>query len=137
MSAIRPPYTATFNDYVRGELGFKSDLEYFILGGGIGQWSFGSDNSYADTSEALRSAFAKNPYMRLFVASGYYDLATPYFATRYTLQHMNLDPSLRGNVQTTYYEAGHMMYIDQTAIKELKRDVANFIQSSLAQRRQR
>jgi carboxypeptidase C (cathepsin A) len=130
MAAIRPPYTATFNDYVRGELGFRSDLEYFILGGGIGRWDFGSDNSYADTSISLQSAFAKNPYMKLFVGCGYYDLATPYFAARYTLDHMALDPSLRGNVSLHYYEAGHMMYIDRRSLAQLKRDVAAFVQSS-------
>ena len=129
MAAIRPPYTATFNQYVRSELGFRSDLEYFILGGGIGRWDFGSDNAYADTSTALLAAFNKNPYMRLFVASGYYDLATPYFAAEYTLRHMGLDPSLRANVTTTFYEAGHMMYIDQTSLAQLKRDAAAFVQS--------
>src|SRR5205823_1767031 len=59
LAAIRPPYTATFNNYVRSELGFKSDLEYYILGSGVGRWDFGADNTYADTSESLRSAFAK------------------------------------------------------------------------------
>ncbi|HVF44823.1 MAG TPA: hypothetical protein VM936_17495 [Pyrinomonadaceae bacterium] len=135
MAAIRPPYTATFNDYVRRELGFRSDLEYFILGGGVGRWDFGSDNSYADTSEALRSAFSKNPYMKLFVASGYYDLATPYFATQYTLRHMGLDPSLHGSVTTTYYEAGHMMYIDARELARLKADAAAFVRNSLPGRR--
>jgi carboxypeptidase C (cathepsin A) len=130
MAAIRPPYTAAFNQYVRAELNFRSDLEYYILGGGVGRWDFGADNSYADVSEALRSAFAKNPYMKLFVASGYYDLATPYFAADYTLRHMALDPSLRGNVTTTFYEAGHMMYIDQTSLAQLKRDAAAFVQNA-------
>jgi carboxypeptidase C (cathepsin A) len=134
MAAIRPPYTATFNQYVRTELGFRSDLEYYILGGGVGRWDFGSDNAYADTSDALRSAFNKNPYMKLFVASGYYDLATPYFAAEYTLRHMGLDPSLRANVTTTFYEAGHMMYIDQTSLAQLKRDAATFVQNASATR---
>jgi carboxypeptidase C (cathepsin A) len=134
MAAIRPPYTATFNNYVRGELGFKSDLEYYILGGGVGRWDFGSDNSFADTSTSLRSAFAKNPYMKLFVGCGYYDLATPYFAARYTLDHMGLDPSLRNSVSLHYYEAGHMMYIEQRSLAQLKRDVASFIQGATASR---
>ncbi|MDT5158551.1 MAG: hypothetical protein QOH51_2908 [Acidobacteriota bacterium] len=134
LAAIRPPYTATFNQYVRGDLGFRSDLEYYILGGGVGRWDFGSDNTYADTSESLRSAFAKNPYMKLFVASGFYDLATPYFATQYTLRHMGLDPSLQGNITTTFYEAGHMMYIDQTSLAQLKRDAAAFVQNATASR---
>ena len=91
IAVIRPPFTATFNNYVRSELGYKSDLEYYVLGGGIGPWDWGSaGEGFPDTSEALRLAFVKNPYMKLFVASGYYDLATPFFATQYTLNHMNL-----------------------------------------------
>ncbi|HJQ24560.1 MAG TPA: peptidase S10 [Blastocatellia bacterium] len=131
-NAIRPPYTAAFNSYVRTELGFKSDLEYYILGGGIGRWDWGVNNGYADTSEMLRNAFAKNPYLKLFVACGYYDMATPYFAAEYTLNHMNLDPDQRGNIRLEYYEAGHMMYIDARQLAKLKQDVSGFIKSALA-----
>jgi carboxypeptidase C (cathepsin A) len=134
MAAIRPPYTAALNNYVRTELGYKSDLEYYILGGGIGRWDWGTGNSYADTSEALRSAFAKNPFMKLFVASGYFDLATPYFAADYTLSHMSLYPDLRGNIKTGVYEAGHMMYIDKQSLAKLKKDVADFVQFALPRR---
>jgi len=131
MAAIRPPYTAMFNDYVRRSLGYKTDLVYHVLGGGIGRWDFGTQNGFADTSEALRSAFAKNPDMRLFVASGYYDLATPYFATRYTLGHMGLDAEQRARVSTGQYEAGHMMYIDEAELAKLKRDVSAFLARAL------
>lgn len=134
MAAIRPPYTSLLNDYVRRELGYKSDAEYYILGGGVSRWDWGSDNSYADTSESLRSAFAKNNYMKLFIAFGYYDLATPYFAAQYTLDHMGLDPSLRGNITAGYYEAGHMMYIDRKSIESLKNDVGAFLQRAIENR---
>ena len=128
MAAIRPPYTAAFNDYVRRQLGYKSDLHYYILGGGINTpWDFGRAGAFADTSEALRSAFSKNPAMRLFVASGYYDLATPFFATEYTLSHMGLDPTQRTRIVTHEYEAGHMMYIKIEELAKLKKDVAEFI----------
>ncbi len=132
MSAIRPPYTAAFNDYVRREIGYKSDAVYHILGGGFtSPWNWGSDNSYVDTSVALKSAFAKNPFMKLFVAYGYYDMATPYFAAEYTLDHMNLDSSLKPNIKTAYYEAGHMMYIDVKSLARLKQDVTAFVQDAL------
>jgi carboxypeptidase C (cathepsin A) len=132
MAAIRPPYTATFNDYVRRSLGYKSDLVYYILGGGIGTpWDWGSGNAFADVSESLRGAFAKNPALRLFVASGYYDLATPYFATEYTLSHLGLDATQRARVTTSQYEAGHMMYISTRELARLKSDVAAFLQAAL------
>ena len=135
ISAIRPPYTSTFNNYVRGELGYKTDLEYYILGEGItSPWEWGPSSSregFPDTSDDLRSAFSKNQYMKLYVASGYFDLATPYFATEYTLTHMGLDPSLRGNIRTGEYDAGHMVYIDTKSLEKLKREVASFLESAL------
>jgi carboxypeptidase C (cathepsin A) len=134
MAAIRPPYTALFNDYVRGALGYKSDLTYHILGGGIGPWEWGTNNGFADVSESLRGAFAKNPHMKLLVAKGYYDLATPYFAVEYTLSHMGLDPSLRANIRTREYEGGHMMYIDKKELAKLKTDVTAFVQEAAARR---
>src|SRR6266403_3252339 len=132
-AAIRPPYTSTFNDYVRTELGFKSDLEYYILGGGIGPWNWGTNNGYVDTSIALRTAMAQNPYLKIFVAMGYYDMATPYFAVDYTLHHISLDPALLRNFSTGYYEAGHMMYIDDKSLAKLRTDIGRFIDD--AQRR--
>lgn len=132
MSAIRTPYTAAFNSYVRGELGYKSDTEYYILGGGISSpWNWNVNNSYADTSIPLKDAMAKNPYMKVFLAQGYYDMATPFYAAEYTVSAMNLDPQLRRNVSFAYYEAGHMMYIEKNSLKKLKDDAASFIQRSL------
>ena len=132
MAIIRPPFTATFNNYVRGELGYKTDLEYYILGGGIGEWDWGSaGEGYPDTSESLRQAFIKNPYMRLFVASGYYDLATPYFATQYTLSHMELQPQQHQKITLGYYEAGHMMYLRSDSLDHLKQDVSGFLSGAL------
>jgi carboxypeptidase C (cathepsin A) len=133
MNAIRPPYTAAFNSYVRGDLGFKSDVEYYILGGGItAPWNFNVTNQYADTSLPLKDAMAKNPYMKIFVAQGYYDMATPFYAAEYTFSAMNLDTTLRKNINFEYYEAGHMMYIEKNSLAKLKRDAAAFIQRSVA-----
>lgn len=129
-SAIRPPYTAMFNQYVRTELGYRSDVEYYILGGGFGfnEWNWGSANGgFPDTAESLRDAFERNPFMKLFVASGYFDLATPYFATQYTLNHMGLYPAEHAGVSLGYYGAGHMMYIRDESLGELKKDVSKFM----------
>jgi carboxypeptidase C (cathepsin A) len=69
--------------------------------------------------------------MRVFIASGYFDLATPYFATEYTLAHLALTPRLRDNITTTRYRSGHMIYLDAASISHLKRDVENFIGGAL------
>jgi carboxypeptidase C (cathepsin A) len=131
-AAIRPPYTSTFNNYVRSELNYKSDLEYYILGGGItSPWNWGTNNGYVDTSVALRNALARNPYLKIFVAMGYYDMATPYFAVDYTLHHISLDPQLLRNFSTGYYEAGHMMYIDEKSLGRMRADIGKFMQDSM------
>ncbi|MBZ0280151.1 MAG: peptidase S10 [Anaerolineae bacterium] len=129
--AITPPYTAMMNQYVRTELNYETDVEYQALSFEVNRaWEWG-DGAYPDTSEALRSAFAKNPYMKLFVAMGYYDLATPYFATEYSLNHMDIDSTLKANIHTADYEAGHMLYLDVTCLAKLKTDADAFIQAAL------
>jgi carboxypeptidase C (cathepsin A) len=135
MSAITGPYTATFYDYVRRELGFESDLPYEVLNFKANeQWSFAQhENRYVEVAETLRKALAINPHLKIFVANGYYDLATPYFATEYTFNHLSLDPSLQPNISLGYYEAGHMMYIHLPSLAKLKQDLAAFIQSALPQ----
>ena len=127
-NAIRPPYTAAFNQYVRTELGYKTDATYYILGGGIGRWDWGVETGFADVSDSLRTAFAKNPHMKLYIGEGYYDLATPYFAAEYTLNHLGLHPQVRGNVRTHQYEAGHMYYIETDSLKKLQRDTKSFLE---------
>jgi carboxypeptidase C (cathepsin A) len=130
MSALTPPYTAAINDWLGRGLGWESDEPYHVFAPGElwKKWTYGDANGgFPDTSEALRSALAKNPHMRVFVASGYYDLATPYFATEYTLSHLGLDPTLRENIRTGYYPAGHMMYIDEGCLARLNGDVAEFL----------
>lgn len=132
MSAILGPYTATLMDYLRGELGFETDLGYEILTGRVQPWSYGRwENRYVNVAETLRRAMSENPHLRVFVGNGYYDLATPYFATEHTFHHMMLDPSLRDNVQMEYYGAGHMMYVHEEELAELKRDVAEFIRAAV------
>jgi carboxypeptidase C (cathepsin A) len=130
MSVIRPPFTATFNNYVRADLGYKTDIDYEVLG--ELKWDWGSaGEGFPDTSESLRQAFVKNPYMKLFVASGYYDLATPYFATQYTLSHMGLEPQQHQKITLGYYEAGHMMYLRSDSLDHLKQDVSGFLAGAL------
>jgi carboxypeptidase C (cathepsin A) len=134
MSAIRPPYTAMFNQYVRTELGYKSDLEYYILGGGFrfNEWDWGVQRGgFPDTAESLKDAFDKNPFMKLFIANGYFDLATPYFGTQYTINHMGLNADEHKRISLGFYPAGHMMYIQDKSLSELKKDVSGFIANAL------
>lgn len=131
-NAIMPPYTMAMNQYAREDLGYKTDSQYFSLGGGILPWDYSSaQNQFADTSNSLRVALDRNPHMKVFVANGYYDLATPFFATEYTFSHLGLNPKLKANISMSEYEAGHMMYIHVPSLLKLKSDVAGFMDSAL------
>ena len=126
---ILGPYTATLNDYLRSQLKFESDLAYEILTDRVHPWNYDThQNQYVNVTDTLRKAMTTNPYLKVFVASGYYDLATPYMATQYTFNHLGLDKSLQQNVSTSFYEAGHMMYVHQQSLIQLKKDLSRFIQ---------
>jgi carboxypeptidase C (cathepsin A) len=131
-SAILGPYTAALYAYVRGELKFEIDLAYEILTGRVHPWSYSQhENRYVNVAETLRQAMSENPHLRVHIASGYYDLATPYFATDYTLSHLQLDPSLRGNIGVSYYAAGHMMYVHGPSLARLRAVLARFIEGAI------
>ncbi|HEU4993463.1 MAG TPA: hypothetical protein VFT29_01515 [Gemmatimonadaceae bacterium] len=127
---IRNTFTPVLTDYNRRELNYRNEDNYFILGGGIGPWNY-PQNQYATVVPNLERAFAKNPYMKLFVAEGYYDGATPFFAVDYTLAHMSVDPAVgRNNITVERYPAGHMMYIEEGSMKKLRADMARFYDSA-------
>ena len=127
------PYTAMFNEFVRGELKYEIDLPYEILSfKANAAWTFGEhENKFVEVVETLRTAMTVNPFLKVWVGSGYYDLATPYFATEYTFNHLGLDESLRGNITIDEYEAGHMMYLHLPSLAKMSRDLAKFIAAAV------
>jgi len=130
MIAITPPYSAAFNHYARSELGIETDLIYETLSFKVNEkWEW-EKGALPATGEALRGAMAKNPYMKVFVGQGYYDLATPLLATEYMISHMNIDLAVRNNVEMTNYEAGHMFYLDVDSLAAFKADVDRFLQAA-------
>ncbi|HSF82741.1 MAG TPA: hypothetical protein VLA49_16010 [Anaerolineales bacterium] len=130
-AAIQGVYTATLNQYVRAELQYESDLPYEILAPLYMKWKYDVyENQYVNVAETLRKGIATNPALKVFVANGYYDLATPYLATRYTFDHLGLDEKLRNNITMADYEAGHMMYVHLPSLQQLKADLAAFIASA-------
>jgi carboxypeptidase C (cathepsin A) len=127
---VAPPFTAAFTNYVRGELGYKTDLYYYPLGG-IQPWDWGVQNGFGDTTSLLRDAMVKNPYMKVMIAGAYFDLATPYLAVEYTFNHMGLHPEMHKRITWDLYQSGHMLYIDSAAHAKLKRDFAEFLSGAL------
>ncbi len=135
-AAIQGPFTALLNDYVRRDLKYENDITYEILTGRVHPWNYGrAKNRYVNVAETMRKAMTQNPYLRVFVANGYYDLATPFFATEYTLQHLQLEPELQDHIEMHYYRAGHMMYIRVAELKKLKSDLRHFFEKTLPSRR--
>jgi carboxypeptidase C (cathepsin A) len=127
--AVDGPITSAFYDYVRRDLKYESDLPYERLAE-VHPWLFSRDR-YLDVAENLRKIMSRNPYLKVMVCCGYYDLATPYFAAVNVTRSMNLDPSIRHNLQVQFYESGHMLYIDTLARKKLRQDFDQFVDSAL------
>ena len=127
-----PIYSSTFNDYVRRTLKYESVLPYEVLSDKVRPWKFGDDggHGYLSVASTLRSSMAKNPHLKIMFVSGYFDLATPYFATNYTINRLDLSPQLQANITHNYYMGGHMMYHNTPSLKKLKADVAAFISSA-------
>ena len=131
--AVTGPLTATFNDYVRRDLQFQSDLPYETLAN-VFPWNFGDGiNGYPDTLEDLRRAMTRNPYLKVWVTCSYYDLATPFSAAEDAVASMNLDPAIRANLRFTYYPSGHMLYIHAPSRAKFKTDFESFMKDATAQ----
>ena len=132
LSVYLGPYTADFNHYVRTELKYENDLPYEVLSGRVHPWNFGpGGNGYLYVADNLRDTMLKNPQLKVLFASGWMDLATAYFATDYTIEHMDLPKPLRASIIRKYYPAGHMMYHDAPSRRKLHDDITDFITSAL------
>jgi carboxypeptidase C (cathepsin A) len=117
-----------FQDYVRKELKWNTDM-YYTLSARVQPWDQGQPGAPA---EALRSAMTQQGQLRVLVICGYYDVATPFNGIEHTVSHMSLEPAIRKNVSFTYYEAGHMMYIEKKSREKLHRDISAFILNGAA-----
>ncbi len=131
-AAIYGAYTAMLNDWVRTQLKYENDLPYEILTGRVRPWNYAPyQNQYVNVAETLRGAIVQNPYLKVFVAAGYYDFATPYFAAQYTVDHLGLEPALQKNISVAHYDAGHMMYIHKPSLEKLTKDTEAFYRTAI------
>jgi len=138
-TAIRGAFTAAFNDYLERDLNYSSDVAYNVSANAIESWDWKHKIrgqmrpvqvpiTVSDLGDAMRA----NPHLKVLSANGYFDLATPFFATEYDLGHMDIEPKLRGNLSFSYYPSGHMVYLNLDALKQFKQDLAKFYDSAVA-----
>jgi carboxypeptidase C (cathepsin A) len=129
--AILGAYTATLYDYVRRNLKVEVDRHYEILISLYETWKYDkNENQFVNTGEQLRNAFRSNPFLKVIVCNGYFDLATPYFATQYTFNHIELPEKQRENISMTYYYSGHMMYTHKPSLIQVTQDLKQFIEKA-------
>jgi carboxypeptidase C (cathepsin A) len=130
-ASVQGAFTATFNDYVRHDLKWESDLTYEVLTDKVQPWSYEKQqNQYVNTAEMLRQAMDQTPTLQVLVVASYYDLATPFFSAEYTFNHLRLSPSLQENVRFAYCDAGHMLYTYKPCLDTLKKSMQEFYRSA-------
>ena len=135
-ATIDAPYTTAINQYVRETLKYETPLGYRTNIYGIiyangGSWDMRSNGrGYPNVAPDLAATLAQNPALKIFSANGYYDFATPYFATVYTLKHLNVPPELQKNISFGFYPAGHMVYLSEPALAQFKRDLSSWYDSA-------
>jgi len=141
-TGISGVYVGAFHDYIQRELKYMSQETYYLSGPGLNQaWDFKhhpsgergqqGEQTAPDVAIDLSDAMRKNPKLRVFSANGYFDLATPFYSTEYDLSHMELPAKLVNNVEFGYYPAGHMVYLNVDALKQMKVDMDRFYSSAL------
>ncbi|MGI8667945.1 MAG: S10 family peptidase [Jatrophihabitans sp.] len=126
--AIMGPYAAGINHYLRAELGYASDLPYELISAKVQPWSYKEfENRSVNVTRRLARAMRANPHLKVHVALGYHDGATPYFAAEHVLAHLPIPTELRPNIESAYYPAGHMMYVHEPSRVQQSEDLADFV----------
>lgn len=132
-SAVTGAYVGAFSDYVANALNYHTDMDYRMSARGPGfNWDWnhrppvGGPQTTPNTAVDLATTMRRNPYLKVLSLNGYYDSATPFLSTEFDLAQMMLEPQLQRNLEFTYYEGGHMMYLSHQALVELHDDLARF-----------
>jgi carboxypeptidase C (cathepsin A) len=136
MEALVPPYTMAAHAYF-ADLGLAPDRRYEVFSNDANKaWDFNrkgtggetaKGNSYTTTGDDLARALRRNPHLRVLVASGRYDLGTPYSATDWSLAQLDAPADVLARIEHRYYDAGHMMYTREEDMTQLKADVATWL----------
>ncbi len=130
-SALFGSFTSAMYQHLRDDLNITKDVPYEILTGKVHPWNYDDfTNEYVQSSITLEEAMTRNPHLRIFVANGYYDLATPFAGAEHTFNRL-VPAERRENVTMGYYEAGHMMYVHEPSLKALREDLLTFYREAV------
>ncbi len=141
-SGIVGAFTAAFNSYIRSDLKFGDDKTYKVLPmepGKMWDWKHnaGQDAFFPgapNVEQDLIRELIENPHLQVQVENGFFDMATPFFATEYTMDHLLLPVSALDRIHLNYYEAGHMMYLNEGELAKLKSNIGGLIDSAVKKR---
>jgi carboxypeptidase C (cathepsin A) len=131
VSLLVGAFVPAVNDYIRRELQYENDLPYAILNETLSKewnWKNFRDMGYPSVADTLREQIHKNQFLKVLVICGYFDVGTPYFAMKYTINHMRLAPCLRDNISFAYFNAGHMVYYPYDMLAKFTNDVKEFVE---------
>ncbi len=144
-AAVSAAYTTAINQYLRSQLGYGAGMTYLPMAQepGFAQWDqrhqapggppAAAAGSGTNLLPDLATAMKANPKMKVLVTGGYYDWATPFFEGIFEMRHLPIPANLRSNISYRYYEAGHMVYVNENALRQFHDDVAAFIRGSAGQ----
>jgi carboxypeptidase C (cathepsin A) len=132
ISRVIGAYAASFNHYVRAELGYENDLPYELIHEDTFKaWSYSDfEGRSVSVVDSVSAAMRANPHLQVHVAFGHYDGATAYFAAEHVLAHLRIPEELRDNIDTAYYPAGHMMYVHEPTRVQQAKDLAKFVKKA-------
>jgi carboxypeptidase C (cathepsin A) len=117
-------------DYLGRDLGYKEGQPYEILTAKVQPWRWNADNQVVNVSSRLSEAMRDNPHLRVLVMGGYTDLATPPEGVAYSVRHMHdLPENLRRNITTTFYDGGHMFYLNPPDLIKCRNDLLHFLET--------
>jgi len=129
------PQTATSAFHLAADLGYRTDLHYRHLYNmtiaSAWDWRHKAPGIDAplqvpNVSLDLSAAMRRNPSLGVYLMGGVYDLATPFFAAEFDISHLYLSESLRRNVRTSWYESGHMTFVDERVVGQMTADLTAF-----------
>ncbi|MDE0825833.1 MAG: peptidase S10 [Akkermansiaceae bacterium] len=121
-------FSTAMLDYLSADLGWEEDNPYEILTGKVRPWKWGRENSIVNLTSRISNAMVENPKLKVLVMCGHTDLATPPTGIEHSFRQMlSLPAEQRSNVEFTYYDAGHMFYLNEPDLAKMRKDLVKFL----------